>query len=832
MSNNEAKARIKINKLLEQTGWRLLDDNKGKANVVLEGNIKLTEKILDEYGDDFEKTQNGKADYLLFNSSNKVIAVLEAKSEKKDSLVGKEQARGYAEKLKVPFVILSNGIGHYFWKLKEGCNPESIVKFPTQEDLEYLEKKDKSPPKPLHQEPVDKNYIALTQYPDLLEDCQFLNEDTRDSFIKEKQLKILRDYQLEAVKALQKSAEQGNKKFLFEMATGTGKTLVSSAVIKLFLRTGNAKRVLFLVDRLELQAQAKDSFTKTLKKDFTTEIYNSRKENWRNAQIVISTVQSLLNQYDTQFSQFDFDFVISDEAHRSISGVTSRALFNYFKGYKLGLTATPKDYLKGIEDEDFENLKYFEKRVFLDTYKTFGCGDSREPTFQYNLEKGVEDKHLIRPKSIDARTKITTKLLDEEGYSVIQKDQDGMDEERIFYRTDFEKKFFNKQTNIAFCKHFIEHALKDPISGEIGKSLIFCVSQKHASEIQKIFNQIASAKWPDKYRSDFAVQVTSDVSDAQGLAQKFAYNSLNGKGNFLEDYETSKTRICVTVAMMTTGYDCPDILNLAFMRPIFSPISFIQMKGRGTRLHTFRYEEKTEQKTEFRIFDYFAVCKYFDEDFEYHKKIPVSMPSEKHREDFIDQPLDEHVIIDKTDPIISQHLVEIPDIESRLARATQIISEDLDIAGPFKRGDEKTAIKVLREKHEDKPDLYLDLDEISEEANLDRVITWEEFLHKIFGKISRFQNKDEKLEEMFKRDFMLIENPDTELFLQKKFFKLYTGEIQFREIIDTKYFAELDVTSIGRGFSMNDLIKIEDKWPKIVEYIKKHIDTDQFDTDQ
>ena len=153
--------------------------------------------------------------------------------------------------------------------------------------------------------------------------------------------------------ALQRSALAGNKRFLFEMATGTGKTLVSGAVIKLFLRTGNARRVLFLVDRLELEDQAKRSFDALSRKRLHhPHLQGQPRRLAEAAEVVISTVQSLTHRdkYRDLFSPTDFDLVISDEAHRSISG-NSRALFEYFAGCKLGLTATPKDYLKNINAE-------------------------------------------------------------------------------------------------------------------------------------------------------------------------------------------------------------------------------------------------------------------------------------------------------------------------------------------------------------------------------------------------------------------------------------------------------------------------------------------------
>ena len=159
------------------------------------------------------------------------------------------------------------------------------------------------------------------------------------------------------------------------MATGTGKTLISAAIIKLFLRTGNAKRILFLVDRLELEDQAQKNFVQYLSNDFQSVIYKQNRDDWKKADIVVSTVQSLSSQdkYKKLFSPTDFDLVIADESHRAIGG-NSRAVFEYFIGYKLGLTATPKDYLKNVDPQKLsaKDPRAWERRQLLDTYTTFG----------------------------------------------------------------------------------------------------------------------------------------------------------------------------------------------------------------------------------------------------------------------------------------------------------------------------------------------------------------------------------------------------------------------------------------------------------------------------
>ncbi len=296
------------------------------------------------------------------------------------------------------------------------------------------------------------------------------------------------------------------------------------------------------------------------------------------------------NKYKRLFTPLDFDLVISDEAHRSIGG-NSRAVFEYFIGYKLGLTATPKDYLKKINTEQLneKDPRELERRMLMDTYTTFGCEDGN-PTFRYSLIDGIKDGYLVNPSVVDARTEITTQLLSDEGYSIIvptNENEEQGETEVTFTHKDFEKKLFSDKTNLIFCKTFLEHALLDPVTNETGKTIVFCVSQNHAAKITQILNQIADKMFPGKYQSDFAVQVTSRITDAQQFTINFTNNKLNGNGNFQPLYKTSKTRVCVTVGMMTTGYDCPDLLNVCLMRPIFSPTDFIQIKGRGTRKWRF-----------------------------------------------------------------------------------------------------------------------------------------------------------------------------------------------------------------------------------------------------
>ncbi len=235
--------------------------------------------------------------------------MLEAKSEDKEPLVGKEQARRYARSQNCRFVILSNGNLHYFWDLERG-NPHIITAFPTPDSVQGYKRVIPQRQR-LVEERVGDDYIVLTQRPNYAAEAAWQNEDERPGYIQAHHLRFLRPYQLKALHALQRAVRDGKDRFLFEMATGTGKTFTAAAVIKLFLRSGNAGRVLFLVDRLELEDQARKVFVALLSSDFQTVIYKESRDDWRRAEIVVSTVQSLLfnNKYQSLFSPTDFDLV-------------------------------------------------------------------------------------------------------------------------------------------------------------------------------------------------------------------------------------------------------------------------------------------------------------------------------------------------------------------------------------------------------------------------------------------------------------------------------------------------------------------------------------------
>lgn len=280
MSSKEAAARIRINRLLEQAGWRFFDDASGPANIVLEPNVKINAHDIETLGGDFEKTTDGYIDFLLLDNAGKPLVVLEAKSESKHPLVGKEQARKYARSQNARFVILSNGNIHFLWDLEQG-SPTVISAFPSPADIgnHYAFAPDAER---LANEQVGLDYIALTQMPAYAQEAGWKVEAERPAFIESAKLRFLRRYQKRAIERVQEEAKKGATRFLFEMATGTGKTLTSAAIIKLFLKTGNARRVLFLVDRLELEVQADKAFKAYLRNDFTSVIYKEQRDDWRN----------------------------------------------------------------------------------------------------------------------------------------------------------------------------------------------------------------------------------------------------------------------------------------------------------------------------------------------------------------------------------------------------------------------------------------------------------------------------------------------------------------------------------------------------------------------
>ena len=580
-----------IDRLLEQAGWTF---------------------DVEEYAPGSERS--GFADYKLFDRAGTAIALLEAKPAESDALVGKEQAREYANSLGIPLVMLSNGREHYVWDTRAG-NPKRALSIPSPEAVASVSSRP----------PVDRELLWTTE--------------TGKSYLRRKAEgdRDLRQYQADAIAAVQRGAEEGETAFLLEMATGTGKTTVAAALCFLYLNTGNARRILFLVDRIELRQQAALDIRSAINDQYTVAAYEGNdNHDWNNTRITVATIQSLeaLHQHGVPIPADHFDLIVADEAHRCISGPNHRRLFEMFQAEKIGLTATPRTFVTNdpVGDDD-KSAAAREQRAIRDTYLAFGLNPGK-PTYSYTIEQGAKDGYLVLPTAVDVRTEVTEALMSEEGYEVTIADYESDEGEQQFtyHIGDFARSFLSQGTNVEFARVYLAEALREPGTELIGKGIIYAVSQRHAAMLTQALNEVAGETWPGVYQSDFAVQITSDVRHANDYGEKFKNNALNGQHPAVPGYQTAKTRVCVTVAMMTTGYDCPDLLNIVVCRPIKSPTDFTQIKGRGTRRYDFRenYTDpvvrqrmEPQPKQRFRIIDYFAVCEYHHEGHYYEPRIPI-----------------------------------------------------------------------------------------------------------------------------------------------------------------------------------------------------------------
>jgi type I restriction enzyme, R subunit len=562
-ANPEAFSRVLIDKALIDSGWDLLDPE--------------CRQVLFEH-----HAPTGRADYILKDNIGRALCVIEAKREDLDPYNAKEQARGYAQNRNVPFVILSNGREHWFWNLERADHQDAyrIERLPSQEDLERVRLKNLQPPRPLQTEVVGPDYLYRLR-PDLK----------------------LRSYQINAMDAIAQPYDQkGRRKFLLEMATGTGKTLLCAALIRRFLKTRNAERVLFVVDRIELAKQTMEDFNVVLG-EYKPVIYKTARRTGEllGSSVVVATIQSLMTdrRYREEFTPFYFDLVINDEAHRSIYG-DAREVVQFFQATRIGLTATPKAYLKNINIEQLaqESPKALEARQLRDTYHYFGCKPG-DPTYRYDIIDAVQDPEgpfLCTPKIVDVRTDITTKALEEVGWTVTINEQD-----ENYKIQDLERKIFTPHRNRVMCEVFLRECQKAP-DGQVGKSIIFAVNQNHATALTKILNDM---------KPGIALTITSRISEASDLAKDFR----DGKRS---------ERVAVSVDMLSTGYNCRDLLNVVLMRPVFSPTDYIQIKGRGTRRFTFVIGNTEYEKKWFFLLDFCGVAEYFEEKYDY--SVPLIVP--------------------------------------------------------------------------------------------------------------------------------------------------------------------------------------------------------------
>lgn len=550
---NEAYSRVIIDKKLRAAGW----DIESPVQVVFE-----------DHGD------AGRTDYVLKDTAGHALALIEAKRPDIDPYSAKKQAYDYVQLQypKVRFIYLANDKLTYLWDLDGGGDAQIVPAFFSQEDLMRRQSaRSMNLGKKFSEEPVTDAYF----------------NDVTDNV-------TLRPYQIAAWNSIAEGFDNGEKAFLLEMATGTGKTVLASLIISRFLRTNNAQNVLFLVDRKSLAIQTKNTFERLLRGVSAVGTYwGSNRKNLTGSNVVVATIQSLTLHSTRDFSPGYFDLIIHDEAHRSIYSPQARAAIDHFVGAtKIGLTATPRDFLKNIDMEKLseKDPRRLERRVQRDTYRYFGCEDGIA-TYRYTIQDGVAEKFLIPPKYHKMHTSITQQALSDEGITELN-DVELEEGESIKIR-DLEKKVHFPLRNRRMMEEFLEHALRTS-DGEIGKTLVFAVSQDHALALEKILNELRP-----EYGGRFAMTITSRVQGAHDIAKDFAR-----EGNKLP-------RIGVTVDMLATGFDCPEVLNILLARPIFDPITYQQIKGRGTRLCP------EIGKKEFVVFDFCGVVSYFDEKYDW-----------------------------------------------------------------------------------------------------------------------------------------------------------------------------------------------------------------------
>ena len=536
---------------LKQLGWKF-DGN--EADVWEEYEVDGMAGVLG---------QKGYVDYVLFGKDGLPLAVVEAKRSSKDPNIGRKQAVLYADCLEKkfgrrPMMFTTNGFDTFFWD--DQTSPQRRVsEVFSKEDLQRLMNR-RTERKPL-------NEISIS---DKITD---------------------RYYQKEAIRAVCDHIEQGFRKNLLVMATGTGKTRTASSLTDVLSRGGYVTNILFLADRTALVKQAKDDFKNYLPDMSLCNLCSSKDD--KTARIVFSTYPTMLNAIDEcktkdglpLFTPAHFDLIIVDESHRSIFK-KYRAIFEYFDAYLVGLTATPKT------DVDRNTYDFFEMEHGI-------------PTYAYDYETAVNEDHVLVPYyNYEVKTKfleegITYDDLSEEDKERYEDDfaEDGQMPDFI-PSTALNKFVFNETTVDIVLQDLMERGIKVEGGDLIGKTIIFAQNKKHAEFILDRFNKL----YP-QYQGKLAQRVICDDSYAQTVIDDFKQSQ-------------KEPRIAVSVDMMDTGIDVPECVNLVFFKKVRSKTKFWQMIGRGTRLApnlicADGMNGEYTGKKYFMIFDYCGNFEYF-----------------------------------------------------------------------------------------------------------------------------------------------------------------------------------------------------------------------------
>ena len=510
----------------------------------------------------------GYIDYVLNGADGKPLAIVEAKRTMHDAKKGLQQARLYAQCLEMrygypPFVFLSNGFETFFCDDISGSErPCSGVFSP--EDLQRL---------------INRRGMTLPL------SSMRVNQDIAGRY-----------YQIEAIRAICANMEEGHRRSLLVMATGTGKTRTAAGLVDVLLRANRASNILFLADRVALVSQAKAAFQEYLPNLSLCNLCSTkdRTEN-SSARMVFSTYPSVLNAIDTVkmgdgrrlFTPAHFDLIIVDEAHRSIFK-KYRAIFDYFDAQVLGLTATPKD------------------EVDRNTYDFFEV-ERGVPTYVYEYDTAVKQDHYLVPYY---NIEVATKFLDE-GISyddLTEEDRERLDDdwEETYGEEAAAPEFmpssalnswvFNEKTVDTVLQDIMENGAKVAGGERLGKTIIFAKNKKHAQFIVDRFN----ALYPK--RGGFARRVVHGDDYSDTIIEDFKFKEL--------------PVIAVSVDKMDTGIDVPQVLNLVFFKQVHSKTKFWQMIGRGTRLCpdlmvTDCLDGEYLGKRRFFIFDYCGNFEFF-----------------------------------------------------------------------------------------------------------------------------------------------------------------------------------------------------------------------------
>lgn len=552
---SESDARIIVDRLLRESGWDIED----KSQVSTE-----------------EASADGRADYLLKNQRTQPLAVIETKRFAIDPYSAKDQARAYAVSLGAPFVILSNGREHYFWEYDTG-DARPIIGFPSRADLERRAN--------LRQHRAGSLQTALHAIP-LPSQFRFKGEEVE-----------ARPYQLRCLQAGDEALLAGRRRMLFEMATGTGKTLAIAMLIKRWFQAAVCSRVLFLADRIELAKQAKETFDDYLK-DFPSVLLYGGKRSLE-GQIVVGTLDTIAGQLGPSgFGHAYFDLVVTDECHRSIYN-THRATLGYFDSIHIGLSATPNPgELRWINEH--------ERQLVRSTYMFFDCWDSAsqqgQPTFSYAIQDGIKEGFLSPYQIYLAESRLTF-----EGATWEDEEIAFSDWGRIAESED--------RLKLIIDEYFrVEEERPQP---HPRKTIVFAVSERQAVLLERLFNKLL----PDAACLRIAEQTGLYPSEVrQGFAQKITCYSNNGNPKPVIDrfkFDPLPV-IAVSVDMLDTGYDHKEVENLVMLRPTTSAIKYAQMRGRGSRLCP------RIGKNGFLIYDFVNNTANFDDPGEqYHRPRPV-----------------------------------------------------------------------------------------------------------------------------------------------------------------------------------------------------------------